>query len=52
MLQLEKNEMFNYVYFEDVYANDYPCKSREIMDEIFIDRIVGQYTRRYIKIAG
>lgn len=49
VLQLEKNEMFNYVYFEDIYANDYPCKSREIMDEIFIDGLVGQYTGRYIK---
>lgn len=49
VLQLEKNEMHDYVYFEDVYANDYPCKSRAIMDKIFIDGPVGQYTGRYIK---
>lgn len=49
VLQLEKYGIHNYVYFEDVYANDYPCKSREIMDENIIDGSVGQYTGKYVK---
>ena len=49
VLQLEKNGIHNYVFFEDIYARDYPCKSREIMDINIADDLVGQYTGRYIK---
>ena len=29
VLQLEENELHNYIYFEDVYANNFSCKSRK-----------------------
>ena len=33
VLQLEKAGLHNYKYFEDIYADDFLCKSREIMDK-------------------
>lgn len=49
VLQLEKNGLHNYVYFEDVYANDYLCKSREIMDKNIPNDSAGQFTGKEIK---
>ena len=49
VLQLERNGLHNYVYFEDVYADDFSCKSREIMDKNVIDGPAGQFTGKYIK---
>lgn len=49
VLELERNGLHNYVYFEDVYADDFSCKSREIMDKNVIDGPAGQFTGKYIK---
>lgn len=49
VLQLEENGIHNYVYFEDVYANEYSCKCRDIMDENITDGPAGQYTGKWIK---
>lgn len=49
VLQLEENGLCNYKYFEDVYANDFPCKSREIMNKYMADGLMGQFTGKSIK---
>ena len=49
VLQLEENELHNYIYFEDVYANNFSCKSRKIMDDNIMNGPVGQFTGEYIK---
>lgn len=51
VLQLEKAGLHNYKYFEDIYADDFLCKSREIMDKYIIDGPAGQFTGKYIKNA-
>lgn len=51
VLQLEKMGIHNYVYFDDVYAWQLQCKSREIMDRHIPEHSDGQYNGRFVKNA-
>lgn len=50
VLQLEAMGVHNYVYFEDVYGDDFSCKSRDIMDREIPDT-EDQIYRKYVKNA-
>ena len=51
VMQLETMGLHSYVYFEDLYAWQLNCPSRQIMDQHIAERSIGQYTGRDVKNA-